>query len=56
MYAVEEENRAGTRGKADRIVPKSNYGMVIMIIILVLLVTTVTAALLLFFRKKGDSG
>ena len=56
LYAVEEENRAGTRGAADRIVPKNDYGIVIMTIILELPVTAATAALLLFFRKKGDSG
>ena len=48
-------SRAGTRGAADRIVPKNNYRIVIMTIILELPVTAATAALLLFFRKKGDS-
>lgn len=45
---------AALAGKDNRIVPKPDYGMVILTIILVLLAAAATAALLLFFRKKGD--
>ncbi len=42
-----------TRKETDRIVPKPDYGIVVITIALVLLVVGATGGLLLFFRKKG---